>query len=105
MPNFNPSPQSELLKDPKAVASHHLLVENLTLRKHLEIALLEMQRRAAAGTDTTNFNFCAASHLRLLGAQDFLSIFFNLAEEMKPGVRTDTTNLPANMVSMPSRKN
>ena len=47
MPNYNPSPQSEFLKDPKAIASHHLLVENLTLRKHLEIALLEMQRRAA----------------------------------------------------------
>lgn len=100
--NYNTTPKADFLKDPVAVANHHKLVENLTLRKHMEIALLEMQRRAAAGTDTTNFNFCAASHLRILGAHDFIEVFLNLAETMAPGVRTDTTNLPGNV---PSKRN
>lgn len=102
--NYNTTPKADFLKDSAAVANHHKLVENLTLRKHMEIALLEMQRRAAAGTDTTNLNFCAASHLRLLGAQDFIEIFLNLAETMAPGVKTDTTNLPGN-INRPLGKN
>ena len=102
--NYNPTPKAEFLKDAVAVKRHHELVENDGLRLGIAVALQEMQRRAAAGTDTTNFNFCAASHLRMLGAQDFIEIFLNLGEQMQPGVRTDTTNLPGNVAAMP-RKN
>ena len=98
--NFNPTPKSEFLQDAMAVKNHHNIVEDPVVRKHLNYALMEMQRRAAANTDPKDFNFCASSHLRLLGAQDFIDIFLNLAETMAPGVRTDTTNLPGNVAKM-----
>lgn len=100
--NYFTSPKSDFIKDGASVINHHKIIENPLLRKHMEIALMEMQRRAAAGTDSANFNLCAASHLRLLGAQDFMEIFYNLAEQMQPGVRTDTANLPANI---PAKRN
>ena len=100
--NYNPTPQSVFLRDPELIKIHHALVEREDLRSCLNIALLEMQRRSANGTDPANFNACAASHLRILGAQDFISIFLNLAEQMQPASKTDTTNLPSNT---PSRRN
>lgn len=103
--NYNLTPKAEFLKSPELIKNHHALVENPSLRLGITIALQEMQRRAAAGTDTANFNFCAASHLRMLGAQDFIEIFLNLGEQMQPGVRTDTTNLPSNVAPMTGRKN
>lgn len=100
--NYYPYPKSEFIQDPNAVKNHHALVENLTLRRHIEIALLEMQRRSAAGTTPSNFNECAASHLRMLGAQDFVAILLNLAETEAQATRSDNTNLPGNV---PTRKN
>lgn len=94
---YNPSLKEELRKDPNAVKAHHALVENPVLRRNFEIVLMEMQRRAGAGTDATNFNFCASSHLRMLGAQEFADLFLNLAETPVPQVKTDTTNLPSNI--------
>lgn len=103
--NYNPTPKSEFLKDAGLVNAHHDMVTSNLFRNSMNVALMEMQRRAAAGTDTTNFNFCAASHLRLLGAQDFIEIFLNLGEQMQPAARTDTANLPGNVSQMPTRKN
>lgn len=103
--NHNPTPKVEFQKNPAFVKNHVQLVEDERLRYSLRVALEEMQRRSAAGTDTTNFNFCAASHLRLLGAQDFIEIFLNLGEQMQPAARTDTANLPGNVSQMPTRKN
>lgn len=101
--NYNPSVRSEFVKNPESVKSHHKLVEDPTLRRHFNLALAEMQRRAADSTNPANFNECAASHLRLLGAQDFIETFYNLAETPVTSTRTDTTNLPGNMA--PMRKN
>lgn len=98
--NYNPGLRDELRKDPNACKAHRSLVENPTLRRSFEITLLEMQRRAAAGTDTTNGNFCAASHLRMLGAQEFADLFLNLAESPVPSVKTDSVNLPANITKL-----
>ena len=95
--NYNPTPKSEFLKDPQNIKRHHAFVEDSYLRKSMEVALMEMQRRAAAGTDTTNFNFCASSHLRMLGAQEFADLFLNLVETPVPQVKTDTTNLLGNI--------
>ena len=103
--NYNPSTKSEFLKYHIAVKNHHELVENPVLRRHIEFALSEMQRRAAQGTPPGEFNACAAAHLRMLGAQDFLDIFLNLAEASTPTTKTDTSNLPGNVSTMPTRKN
>lgn len=102
--NYNPSPRSEFLKDSLAVTNHHTLVEDPCLRKHLAIAMSEMQLRASMNTDATNFNQCAAAHLRMLGAQDFVDIFLNLAETKVTEKRPDVGNLPGNVATLP-RKN
>lgn len=98
--NYNPTPRAELLKSPEIVKRHHEFVENDLLRSHLKIALQEMQVRAAANTDASNFNQCAAAHLRMLGAQDFVDIFLNLAETNPIPPKTDTTNLPGNIAKL-----
>jgi hypothetical protein len=103
--NYNPSPKSELATDKIAIQLHHALVEDQTLRKHFALTLAELHRRAAQHTNPGNFNECAASHLRLLGAQDFVDTFLNLAEATPvPDPRKDGENLPGNVASLP-RKN
>jgi hypothetical protein len=99
--NYAPTPKAEFLKEAKNIEAHHVVVENPAVRKGLEIALAEMQHQAANGTDPANFNACAAAHLRMLGAKDFLSIFYNLAETFTPATKSDTTNLPSNVRQMP----
>lgn len=104
--NYNPTPRVEFHKSAESIKRHHELVEDETLRSHLRIALQEMQVRASMNTDAANFNQCAAAHLRMLGAQDFLDIFLNLAENMDAAVaRKDTINLPQNRPSVPARGN
>lgn len=99
--NYNPSPKSELVKNISAIKDHHELVEDPVLRKHLEVAMQEMQRRAVL-VDAANFNLCASAHLRMLGAQEFVDTFLNLAETSVSATRTDTANLAGNI---PTRKN
>jgi len=102
--NYFATPKADFIASAENVKNHHVVVENPFVRKGIEVALAEMQRRAAAGTKPGDFNDCAASHLRMLGAHDFIEIFLNLGEQMQPGVRTDTTNLPGNIKVMPSAK-
>lgn len=102
--NYNPTPRNELMKSPEAISSHHVLVENEVLRHHLRVSLQEMQMRASANTDASNLQLCAAAHLRMLGAQDFVEIFLNLVEAPAVEAKKDSTNLPENVRSMP-RKN
>lgn len=94
--NYNPSPKAEFLKNSQLVKNHHELVEDTRLRISLEAAMQEMQRRAAQ-VDPANFNLCASAHLRMLGAQEFVDTFLNLAETQVATARTDTTNLPGNV--------
>lgn len=103
--NYNPSPKSEFVKNTNNVRNHHKCIEDPWLVPALQIAMQEMQLRAAANTDANNFNQCAAAHLRMLGAQDFVDIFLNLAETPEIGKKADGLNLPGNVAQMPARKN
>jgi len=104
--NHNPSPKTELLKSPEVVKRHAAFASDDWLRAHLKIALQEMQYRASAGTDPQNFNMCAASLLRLMGAQEFVETFLNLAEAPTVAAKSDSTNLPGNVTSLNAgRKN
>jgi hypothetical protein len=101
----NPSPRSEFLSSADAVKAHHELIESPALAVALEVTMSEMQRRAAVGTDATNFNQCAASHLRMLGAQEFMDVLLNLAETEVAKPRQDNSNLPGNVATLPRGKN
>lgn len=106
--NYNPSPKSEFMKDAEAVKAHHILVENDHLRKSLDVSLRHMSRLICNNAPADNMGACASAHLRMLGAQDFLSIFLNLAEADAPEARKDTANLPSNVSTLPTatqRKN
>lgn len=94
--NYSPSPKSEFLADTKNIESHRVLAQNETLREHLNITLLEYQRRQAA-QPSVDLGGCAACHLRQQGAVEFVSLFLNLAETVDVPVRVDTTNLPSNV--------
>lgn len=105
--NWNPLPKSEFMKDPELVKVHRSLVENPHLRRSLEVSLLEMSRLICDRAPADNMGACASAHLRMLGAQDFLSIFLNLAEAPAAEPRRDNANLPGNVASLPTagRKN
>lgn len=94
--NYNPSPQSEFAKNPQLVKNHHDLVENHNLRLAIENALLEYQRRQANNT-VTDIGSCAVGFLRIQGAQQFVDMFYNLAESATLERAADVVNLPGNL--------
>ena len=99
--NYNLQPKEEFQQNAENVKTHHVVVENPAVRKGIEVALAQMQHACVASTDPANFNACAASHLRMLGAKDFIAIFLNLGETFVPAAKADTTNLPSNVRAMP----
>lgn len=102
--NRNTSPKAEFLKNAAFVKLHHEIIEHPGLQYGLQVTLLEMQRQAANNTPPGEFNSCAASHLRMLGAQDFIAMFLNLAETFEAAAKPASMNLPGNVSQMP-RKN
>lgn len=99
--NFNPTPKTEFMKDSANLTQHRELATNDRLHRSLQVALLEMSRRICSGAPAENMGACAAAHLRMLGAQDFVEIFLNLAETPVANVRPMPSNLPGNV---PTRK-
>jgi hypothetical protein len=97
--NYNPTPKSEFVKSPENIKAHHALLEDAVLRKHLEVALSELGRRIADNSPP-EMGACAAAHLRMLGAHDFVEIFLNLGETVVLQVKGDNLNLPSNVKSM-----
>lgn len=102
--NYNPSPKSELLTNPEFIKHHHALVENSILRDHINVAMLEMTRRICDKAPADNIGACAAGHLRMLGAHDFVSLFMNLAESESPERAKVSDNLPSNVSSIPTAR-
>lgn len=101
--NYNPTPKSQFVAKTENLKAHHALVENEVLRAHLQIALLQYQR-IQAEKNSNELGGYAACQLRLQGANEFLDLFFNLAES-PPSVGTvDALNLPSNVKPLP-RKN
>lgn len=102
--NYNPSPKAEFIKNPENISKHHALVEDPTVRKHLEIALSEMARQVVDKAPP-EMGAAAAAHIRLLGAYDFVSIFYQLAETPLISTGADKDNLPGNVRQLNTKKN
>lgn len=100
--NYSITPKADLLKSEGRIKEHHKLVENEFLRDHLQTALLEYSKRQVA-LSAPDLGGCAACHLRLQGATEFVDLFLNLAEVASATARTDTTNLPSNVRSLPRK--
>lgn len=101
--NYNPSPKSEFVKSNDNVAAHKRLVEDPQMSWSLHVALLEMSRRLCNGAPADNMGGCAAAHLRMLGAQDLIEVFLNLAETEQAAPLRDDLNLPGNVAKMPTK--
>lgn len=102
--NYNPSPREDFIKSPANVKAHHAQVESQDLRTSLFVALLEYHRRQTR-LSSPDLGGCAACHLRSQGAQEFVDLFLNLCETQQVSPRTDVTNLPGNVSTMPKAKN
>lgn len=96
MSNYCPTPREEFIKHNDHVAAHHTVVENAHVRRSIEVALSEYALRQTR-LSATDLGGCAACHLRLQGAHEFIRLFYNLCETEQVTPRTDTTNLPSNV--------
>jgi hypothetical protein len=96
-------PKSEFAADPKNVAAHRQLIAKPELRYAVSVSLLEYARRQS-NKETPDLGSCAACNLRLAGAQEFVDLFYNLAETIVTAPPIDSLNLPVNVRQMPSPK-
>lgn len=94
--NYNPSPKSVFQSDPNLVKTHRSLVEREDLRNSLNTTLLQISREICERAPN-DMGSCAAAHLRMLGAQEFVKEFLNLAETPTASIRTESGNLPSNV--------
>lgn len=101
--NYNPSPRIPYIKDNNNVKAHHALVERDDLQTALNVALLEYIRRQSK-LSAPDLGGCAACHLRVQGAHEFLDTFLNLCETSQAAPHVDPTNLPGNVSTMPRNK-
>lgn len=97
--NYNPTPKSEFIKSPDRIAEHRSIVQNESLRRGVEVAMAELQRRLADASPP-EMGPCAAAHLRALGAHDFVEVFMNLAETGEREAKQPSMNLPGNVRPM-----
>lgn len=102
--NYNPSPREDFIKSSENVKAHHAVVESAALRTSLFVSLLEYHRRQTR-LSAPDLGGCAACHLRAQGAQEFVELFLNLCETQQAAPRTDATNLPSNVSTLPKAKN
>ena len=101
--NYNPSPRAVFCEANDRVSSHHNLVESDQLRKSIDVALLEYQQRLSRLT-VTDLGGAATCHLKMMGVQEFLELFYNLCETSQVTPRTDSTNLAGNVKALPQQK-
>src|SRR5512143_438673 len=85
----NPSPKARFLDAPLHITKHRDMLQLPEFDRAITFALLEYQATLSKGP--LDFNSCAAAHLRIQGAQEFIHILRNLAEAPTPltGARTD----------------
>lgn len=100
MTNYNPYPREEFLRNKDNITGHHILVENEVLRRSLSVAMLEYQRRQSR-LASADLGGCAACHLRCQGMQEFVDLFYNLAETPTSVARTESDNLASNVKTVP----
>ena len=88
----NPSPKQRFIESKDLVSKHRDLVASSQFQMAADLALLEYQRQLSM-TPFDNYNACAAAHMRMTGAQEFLQQFRNLAETVVPPKREVGGNL------------
>lgn len=89
----NPQPKVRYQQFKDAVEHHRTLVANEVFTRAIDFALLQYQN-ALTTTMTPNFDGAAGAGMRLLGAQEFVTILRNLSETPTPAAKvTPSPNL------------
>ena len=89
----NPSPKARFQADPKTVSSHRDLVGSFAFQLASDHALMQ-HSLMLSGAATGDPNKDLALYHRMVGGQELLGIFRNLAETpAPPAKRNDTDNL------------
>lgn len=86
------SPKQRMVEDAPRVSSHRDMLASEEFNQSIEAALLEYQRFLASIT-SDNFNAFAAAHLKMVGAQEFVRVLFELCETPTPRAPAPTRNL------------
>lgn len=94
--NYNISPREEYIRDPERIKDHHVLVENPVLRHAINAALLQYQR-IQTDARPPEMGSCAASFLKLQGAQELVALLYNFTEQFEIRPRDNGDNLATNV--------
>lgn len=74
----NPSPKARFLTSKTETQAHRSLMQRADLQRSLDVALMEYQGQLAVRTADKEFNHCAAAHLKMVGALEFINTLKNL---------------------------
>lgn len=92
----NPTPKKRFQESTDNISKHRDLIQTREFERASDFAMLQYAARLQEETNG-NLNSAAAAHLRMTGAQEFLSIFRNLGESVElPTHRVETPNLDHN---------
>jgi hypothetical protein len=94
--NYNITPKDEFCKDARAVADHHVLVENPIVRRSISSALAEYHRRQCR-QQANDLGGAAYCFMRMQGASELVDLLYNLAESTSEVRAADSVNLPGNI--------
>lgn len=92
-PNVVPSPKQRFQESQQNVSHHRELIQRNEFQRACDFAMMQYQGELAANS-TDNFNVCAAAHLKITGALEFIRVFRLLGEQVIPGPKiVDRDNL------------
>lgn len=86
------SPKERCVEDERFVSRHRDLMAMEELTESIEAALHEYQRLLST-TPLDNWNNAAAAHLKIVGAQEFVKVLFELCETPTPRAPAPNRNL------------
>lgn len=87
-----PTPKQKFAAEAAYVREHKALIQRPEFERAIDTALLQFSRQLSE-TPPNDMGGAASSYLRLLGAQEFARLLFNLAEQPIATVKRDLDNL------------
>lgn len=87
-----PTPKAKFQAEAAYVREHKALIQTPAFERAIDTALLQFSNQLSK-TPPSDMGGAASSYLRLLGAQEFAHLLFNLAEQPIATPKRDLDNL------------
>lgn len=94
---INPTPKARFLANKTETQAHQNLMTRADFQHSIDVALMEYQHRLSFQTPDKEFNACAASHLKMLGAIQFVDTLKRLSQVETPAPVRQSDNLDHNV--------